>query len=441
MKHFKNFLSIYLMLIVLTNCTKQLVSHDQDELFINNSINKVSGADIEKYIDAKYRKTKSTIKIDIVSYNQDSLIYIINHNEGWELISGDKRCKPIIARGMGIFDINNLNPNKLAWLESEAEEIYNVMQTENDSLSNQFWSLLDNPSSHTKAEGDPFEDDKYWELDYIESNCSFDTEETSGHLITTKWGQDTPWNSCVPFVSGKSYRCVAGCVPVAGAQMLYYLHNTIGKPASVYTSGSCNGNENNYLFNFSSSSTFAWEQMALNYFDNNSSRLYQTAILIGWVGQGINTNYGENGSGAELSDLKQLFTDTGISSTKCDYDKTKVWGSLRNNKPVIVCAYAKQTHFLGFSHLSEGHCWIIDGYYRAINSYIYHYKWASRTENAVHRYGDTKEEIVNISTDYLLMNWGWDGSSDNGLYSLPSSWSPNSSYTFKYDKEILYKFD
>lgn len=85
------------MLIVLTNCTKQLVSHDQDELFINNSINKVSGADIEKYIDAKYRKTKSTIKIDIVSYNQDSLIYIINHNEGWELISGDKRCKPIIA--------------------------------------------------------------------------------------------------------------------------------------------------------------------------------------------------------------------------------------------------------------------------------------------------------------------------------------------------------
>ena len=68
---------------------------------------------------------------------------------------------------------------------------------------------------------------------------------TSDHLIKTNWGQKDPWNSSVPFVDGSTAKCVAGCVAISGAQMMYFLHNKLGVPAQMYSAGGYVGSVSN----------------------------------------------------------------------------------------------------------------------------------------------------------------------------------------------------
>ncbi len=156
----------------------------------------------------------------------------------------DKRYTPILAMGEGIYDFEELNPGQKIWLESEMEVIHaiknnNIAVPEESSQKNRkFWTRLQGPTDDTKADEDPIEG---WELiDIMEIRSIVNT---SGHMIKTQWGQFYPWNQCVPYATGTDSRCAAGCVAVAGAQLLKFLHDSLGKPATFYTTGSCSGYE------------------------------------------------------------------------------------------------------------------------------------------------------------------------------------------------------
>ena len=208
-----------------------------------------------------------------------------------------------------------------------------------------------------------------------------------------------------------------------------------------YTSGLCNGYESNYTFTFANMSSSAWDNMALTSEDISSERRHQSAILMGWMGNELQMGYSSSGSAANTEDIQSIYSNLNISSQYESYDKSVVWRSLKRNMPVIVRANATKDYVLGIPFYKDGHAWIIDGYYTVESRYQYYYKWTSKTDNHLYEYGEIKSEYVVENTDYILMNWGYDGDGDRSLYYPGGDWRETvNDMTYQYKKKMLHNF-
>lgn len=452
MKH-KFLYTLLISVIIIASCSKNgivdfNITEQSNELPDNN---RISCNVVNKYADARFGKTKgNTIKIGVVEKDNDTLAYIVNYNAGWELLAADDRYTPILAKGEGEYNLEELNPGQKVWLESELSNIKAlrdgalVIDNVEIKRNQNFWRKLEGPQTITKADGDPYEDNQYWELVEI---IDYDYEvETTGHLINTKWGQGTPWNCYVPFVEGFSgSRCLVGCVGVAGAQLLNFLHYDISKPVNFYTSGVFTGDKDDYTYSFSNTSATAWDGMAVNMFDSSSS-INQTALLLAWVAYQIRSDFGENGTEAKVSDLRNILADLGITFLSSDYDNmtNDISYYLKNKRqPCILSAYRNRVSIGGvtFSY-TDGHAWLVDGYHTDKYYTKYVYRWSSRTDNHIYEYNEIKEEVEVTEEDYLLMNWGWDGYGDNSLYaSGPNATWQVDDYHYRFDRDIVYNFN
>lgn len=438
----------------LNNTSINKVISDKIELADTNNINYQT---INTYANARFGKTKgNTVKIDAVKLDNDTLAYIVNYGEGWELLAADDRYTPVLAKGEGAYDLDRLNPGQKIWLETELFNIKAVREgalvisTDEIKRNRNFWKKLRGPLSKTKADGDPIEDNQYWELVEI---IDYDYEiESTGHLIESKWGQVWPWNTFIPYIEGNSGdRCKAGCVGVAGAQLLKFLHSDISKPATFYTSGTVIGDKDNWTFNFSNPSASAWNNMALNAFDS-PSRTDQSALLIAWVANQVETEFDENTSTTNntWNMLKNLFSDLNITYLVSDYDNMMNHISyylMNKQQPCIIGASRNK---IGLGDLiidyRNSHVWLIDGYRKEIIYKKYIYQWTSQTDNHLYEYGEIREEIETEEEGYLLMNWGASGQHDSSLYaSGPSAtWQitvEGEEYHYKYNRKIIYDFN
>ncbi len=423
---------ILIILLLAVSCSKENVI---ETLPLPQDISSnVTNKNVLRYANAKFGKIKgNTINIEPLCVNGDTLAYVLNYGTGWELLSGDERYTPILAKGEGIYDIEGLNPGQRIWLESEMEIIKAIKDKyiivpEDECLENQkFWNRIKGPVEQTKAEGDPTEG---WELvDILEMGA---TSVSSGHLIETQWGQRSPWNACVPYASGTTSRCAAGCVAVAGAQILKFIHDTLGKPTTFYTSGSCSGYESSPVFSFpdSSLSSLAWDNMALTPYES-SSKTYQSALLVGWIGSQVDMDYSLNESAASSKDLKDLIEDLSIDCKSGGYNASVVWTQLKNKWPVYIEAWTDD---------DEGHAWIIDGYQSVTIEYRYVYVYTEH-DSPYNEYGEEKFEYEYETNNYIMMNWGWNNYIDNSSYALAGAagWY-GGGYIFTHNKKIMYDF-
>ena len=445
----KILLSFVLISMIFISCEKCEITdvNNSDSFVKSTEVHNVNYDIISQYANARFVRTKTnTIKVDAIKMDNDTLAYIINHDNGWELLAADSRNTPSIDKGDGVYNTDSLNPGQKAWLELElcgikaVKEGNKIIDSEEVKRNITFWEKLKSPILTTKAEGDPIEDNLYWELVDIREKGG--TTTTSGHMIRTRWGQDFPWNSCVPYDSSEpDSLCKTGCVAVSGAQMLHYLHEKINKPATFYTTGNCYGTNNSYTFAFSDNNSSAWDNMALSISTIDLNKWHQSSILIGWVGWKADLDYGLEGTSGHTEDLKDVFAELGISSTYGDYNKNVVWSSLLNNMPVIVNAHATKKYTLGIPSYHDAHSWIIDGYSIVENQFEYVYEWTSETDNHLYEYGEQKVEIVTETTNYIQMNWGYDGRGDNTFYALGANWYESiNSLTYQYQKKMLYNF-
>lgn len=417
--------------LLLVSCTKETLS--EVPILNEEFSNTVTNSDINRYAGAKFGKTKGcTIDISPICFNGDTLAYILNYGSGWELLSADERYIPILAKGGGSYNIEELNPGQKIWLQSELECIKaikdnTIIVPEKEKLKNKrFWKRLEGPASATKAEGDPIHG---WELIDILEICAERT--TTGHLIKTQWGQDDPWNQCVPYATGTSLRCVAGCVAVAGAQLLKFLHDTLGKPATFYTTGSCTGYETNPLFIFDNATTTSWDNMALTPYES-TDKLYQAALLIGWVGREVGMDYSLNLSGAFSGDFANLMSSLSIDCSYTNLNAVNVWSQLKNKWPVYIRAETDN---------GDGHAWIIDGYESVTIEYRYIYEYTQHG-SPYNEYGEIKYESEYETNDYILMNWGWNDYVDNNVYALTGAygWS-GGGYIFRNNKKVIMLYE
>ncbi len=361
------------------------------------------------------------------------------------IISGDKRTQSIIA----YFEKNNFNIEKMpltvnAWYADVKNTIKKIKQSNTDNPKyTYFWKEIEN-SIRLKKQGDIAtkgdNEDLWLQLVYtvVETN---DVEYDIAHLTQTRWHQDYPWNTCVPYTDiSFQYRCATGCVAVSGAQMAYYLHYNLGKPINTYSNGSFYGIPSNFTYQFSNYNSTSWDTMSFT--DNDNGNKTSVAALMGYIGLKVSMNWGVT-SGAYTADLSNYFSEQGVNTSFSDFSTSVVSSSLINQMPVITRAEDQ----------SDAHSWIIDGLYVKRDKYTYYYQWMPRWTyppvepvepdwNNLDQYVISEPVYSNYYT-YYRMNWGWGEygfQNYDGNYCYGEDWYLGS-YNLITDRKILHNYN
>lgn len=476
-----NRLSIFFVLLLfLVSCSNKyetlgVIIHE-DRLAEMAETTKVYG-DIPNYnvsIKDAYRYVSSyksfmDFEIEPVVYKQDTLMYICNHSDGWMIIAGDKRLQPEIAKGRnGKFNLSDLPEGIKVWLDSYAEDIYNTKQSSEiiENENTRFWEMYA-PSNvvvniPTKSEPEM----KWYAIDYGPYILSTYTTDVVPHLVSVKWGQQEPWNTKCPIDATTGRRCVLGCTAVAVSQLLHYTNTYLGKPTRLYHNISCSvdtvysktaniGFSRSNLYSISS----RWQDMALDYTAGTPGTEYAGDLMLD-VGNRFGMKYSSSGSSAAVSsNLSNLYDYYGLDCYSSNYSSSTVLSSIHNNLPVLVTAYSERGGFLNLIY-SRGHSWLIDGIRREtkevyfLRQFEYSELWTHYSEvydsfdDITRIYGitDPNDQVEvrhnTVSNDYLLMNWGYDGSWDEDLFNTYESadWPANNG-NHQYKRKIYYGFN
>lgn len=314
------------------------------------------------------------------SENSDSsYIHIFNFedNNGFAIMSGDKRVCPVLAfveNGNLLEDEEVENPGFAIFLEGLAEYYNNSIVGFVDEKSR---ATITRPTEITISN---------------KANCK------------VKWNQSgDPYNNLSPIIDG--LKAPAGCVPVACAQLM-----------SIYS------HPQKY-----NSSTYTWSEMTkfANGYNCSSSAKSQISDLLFQLGKSGNlgVSYGLSGSGAKIEDIPQTLRNFGYSNggRKCDYSEKDVVNEIGAGYPVIISGFRTkhENKILGItinSSYRDGHAWIADGYAKFF-----------KTVDVVDENGRILSSTW-YTTYYIRCNWGWGGQYDG--YFLSGSFHPSANPSF-----------
>ncbi len=429
--------------------TPTLPSEDNPDLLSQSNYN-VSLKDIETYLE-NYKglpPTKSgDVSISPILSSVDTVLYLINYNKGWEILSADRRAPRVFAMSSdGHLDLDSLYaiPPVEALISAFTDRISYLKQHPNLEVSTDFKDSWDDILG-----GGRFVDE--WTL--ISSYILDEGDSIQPHLTQTRWGQNSPWNVRAPYTdSTLTTHCLTGCVPVAGAQMLYYLHNMLGIPsmmyADSYTAAYIPQNANYLILSasdvsFSNYSSSAWNSLPLT--NNDSGNFSTVSTLMVQLGLLIQAQYRVNSTGSYTYYLKPAFQNAfTIESTWLNgVDFTIIADEIMQDQmPVILELY--------LSDYSAGHCAIVDACKEQYQ--IIRRLFRRRVDAPVNpggpnlpQYEYKMEDDYEVQNRYFGLNWGWNGS---GMYSgndvmwfseSAMSWTAEN-YTFSYFSCMIYDF-
>ena len=427
----------------------------------------VTSADLETYLELQPNSPngiKRPVKsVEAKGPNADvTLMYVVNYDKGWEILSADKRAQPVLAfSDDGEFSFETANPGERVWLEGLACDVLNL-RTADKALQSRaaennpnvgFWrglelrkkmmeeelemmTRIELPDSITLPPLTPLPDmpdypeHGHWELTGTTTESV--PVDTVNHMTQTRWYQTSPWDYYCPKVNG--YTAPAGCAPVAAAQMLYYLHNKLGIPRYALLDPSFYEEYPNL------NDSIVWDSMAK--FHHSESGHRESARLIRDVGERIGAQYGESSTSAPTGELPtKVFQPYGISCVFSDYDSSIVKNSLQQRMPVVISAKRDQAG-------EKGHAFIIDGYIRYKRVTTCEYSWFYDEEfaanNPIDRVSprtETSEGFPEI--EYVCMNWGWFRDNDNYNWYGIGIGAPWSTITgdYNYFRRMITGFD
>ncbi len=303
------------------------------------------------------------------AYTSQVYYYIFNDgNNGFVIVSGDKKFKPVLAYStQGSFDTTGMPATIRWWMNGYAEQMSEA--------------LAYNPT---------LPEDAGWN-DYLSSTPANVHKSVTAvaPLLSTTWNQTNPYNLLCPYDSTENVRCPTGCVATAMAQVMkYWNYPAQGSGSHSYTPeehpeyGTQSANFGNTYYQ--------WNNMTNSYSSSSSTAAKNAvATLMYHCGVAVEMSYGPDGSGAYtvLPDyyIQHGYIDartamknnfkyagaTGYSRSSCS---TAAWlallkADLDKGSPVIYSG----------SGTNGGHCFVCDGY---------------------------------NSSDYFHFNWGWGGTSD-----------------------------
>lgn len=464
-------------LIALASCGKESIKGDAD-LATTAAVLSTKSSDMlsddffvaEKELQS-YIHFLETIKGDkpavkVVSYEpvEESgalVYYILNFENGWQLVSADKRGPVVLGSSdSGSFCLEERNPAELSWIAGLTDDIAfrrdcaddyygkitpEAMESEKGCLD--FWKaitadpeFLESNIPATKSH--PSHSSGHWELMY---SIPTEIRDSIPHLLPTRWHQNNPYNTYCPQISETdSRKCAVGCTAIAVAQVLYYLHYFLGVPDQSPTQGYCIGWVPGFSKDFSNYSSMTWNYME----DGSDVGDEYKWLFIGDVAHKIGSHFGEE-TWAFLADAQDSIEDDyGVSSTRSlSYDKDVVFDNLRRGLPVI---------FRGGRYVSpfvySGHAFVIDGYESTRTQYRLVYWWVyddlPSTPGII---GDFDYPGNLIEYDYstpvalnFRLNWGYGDTEStilNAKYSTDGIWSYQGRTPYQYNRRMLYDFE
>ncbi|MBR5776215.1 MAG: C10 family peptidase, partial [Bacteroidaceae bacterium] len=328
--------SLLFLVSVFSSCTETFMDNEQFEIDREQSKHNSNNHTV-RYIDilalnqVQNANTRSsspeTSEIEcITNQSKDTVLYVSKkQGGGWTMYASDTRVPAIVAHsGSGSFEkLMQIDGAKL-WIESIVEDMTLIKRLPDEMLNfsqkeiadnKSFWKAISSPDEYVKDNLLP--KTRADEIDHILTTGHYELRFTTPRsevydsirrMTTTDWHQDHPYNYYCPKKSDNSMRAAAGCVAIAAGQMLYYLHNYYGVPATAPSEAYCNGNINSYTWEQTNYTTSIWEEM-----DNST----KAAPLIADIGRRINMEYHDKESSAPTADLPEnVFAPYGIS---CSY--------------------------------------------------------------------------------------------------------------------------
>jgi hypothetical protein len=383
---------VALVAMTLFSCSKdneqEIMVNSAQENFVDLTVAKKNGADIS-FKNANNSKTNKNSSEGIVKKEIESIkevkneknkaiFYVINYVEGgYIILSADNRMQPIIAfsdNGKFIVDESKYSEGLKSWIINAEKQIVaiqksTVQQTDNQKLA---WRLVKNTLVNQNLYAKPPAD-----------QCYEHTEiETKGPYINTTWDQTRGFNYMLPYINceGYSTQVLAGCVPIAMAQIMKYY---------------------NYPTNYN------WSLMDPAYATTVTANFIvdiHNAIRAVYPGQPM---YSCDATGVSSSANMGLVLKTQFRYSSADwssYNYQTVKDNIIGGKPVLLSGSGNY----------GGHMWVCDGY---------------RTTKYYFR------DCTGVSYLYFSMNWGWNGA-NNGFYAF-DNFNPGV-YTFNSNTKMIY---
>lgn len=341
-----------------------------------NHIKKLS---VEYVLNTSYNKLRAKSNQSIYPII-DTLFYIVNINEnnGFVIISGDKRVPELLAViENGSFNKETSMKNngfKLffsripKYIENTVKIFNNNLNTIKDSIENlgRLRSFNNSYSTSSIVYSD-------WQ----------ETDRTTP-LVPVTWGQEDPYNYQIKKV-GDSH-CPTGCQPVSIAQILA-THKNIKKIEDLYIDWD--------LLTFRKTIPIKYS-IDYSSYSNYSKAVDNVSKLLSKIGNMIGVEYNLGGSGSHKNKPIDFFRKIGykyVSDLK-DFNMSEVASSIVEYKlPVLLSGGNGNT----------GHSWITDGTMtqeRTISLYDHGLLLHSHKEQRT----------------LMHFNWGWNGFC-NGYYS------------------------
>ena len=309
---------------------------------------------------------------------------------GWVIVAGDDRAKSVLAYSdQGSLDFDRLPCTAQSLLDSYKREIEFLQTYQGDDL--------------VRAAKAP----------------SNGKTRTVGPLITSTWGQETPYSLQCPIYQNEY--CVVGCVATAMAQVMKYWHypessdaipafysRSIGKrigalPATTF----------NYNLLLDSYCHWDWETSTLVQDEYTDAQAQEAAKLSRYCGQAVEMDYSPEGSGAYTWDQLDAMKTFGFRSSAELVERDGYWGTnyttaqwetmiqteINAGRPILYSA--------NDSYGSGGHAFICDGY---SSDAMFHFNmgwygtcdgwYASTALDMTHRDGD--ELRFNSAHDMII---------------------------------------
>ena len=418
-----------MLVALLTGC-----SSDDDVLSVNENlpggeVGEVATSQnvkaIAKYIGRHHRTVSRSAETLLSPYivDGDTVMYIANYGEGWEVFSNDPRVPMVLMKS----DSGNFYPTALD-NESPFDALFQNTAQYLSSVKNEDFAPTDTINSEWMAYGiktlgvdDPEKDldsngGYHWKYVGCSSRDYYDVYMPKDGRLATVWHQENPFNSYTPFI-GENHASL-GCMAVAIGQYLYFTHYKDNRPEKTVTNAIYNAKSN--LYTFSGSSSTIWDSFIK--VETNESNMTSTSIFLGWIAQKIDTQFQESNSFINEFDKSLIFFNeqTGLNASESKYSKYSVKEMLEKGYPVLI------RNSIYNDRVKIGHAWVIDYYESDCTIYNDYYVYVPRQQTPnpdededldiddlsidiiKSIYGDVDIDIKTSYVDktYLMFNWG-----------------------------------
>lgn len=375
--------------------SKFVVEIDEAIKIASQALKKLNGTLPESRTVSDYNTVKQILTYPSTqSRSAEANLYIINfEGGGFAIVPADDRATDVYAlSNEGEFSLQNVNS---AYFMNLAEI---CLKEEIDSVSS-----LDSGISIAAEQPVPGDGPEiYAKIEYNGRECYWYSETTQTvpfYLLATNWSQLEPYRHFCFTDSGEN--AVAGCVPIAMAQIMAY-HQ---KPDAF------NGH------------TYYWSYLAQNpTISTTSYWADNVAYLVHDIGVDVKAEYGVEETGAYDSDAVVTFRNFGYSAMLKEYLIGEIVSTLDNSNPIYISGLRTQTAANGTVEYKR-HAWVLDGYYR---------------ETTVDRYYDVETlEMVytnNTHNYYLHCNWGW---GNGNCYCLSKVFTVGDRF-YEHDLKLIY---